>query len=429
MTDAGRRDEAARPADAGRPGDASPTEASRSFAGTPSRTGASSTREDRGGHGRRSAGADAARDLLVDLVRIDSTSGTPGEADALLFVAEVLRRECAGSGVVSVGTVSIGYGPGGTPDAVVVVPAARPESSALLLFSAHIDVVPVEDPSAWSHDPFGAHIASGRLFGRGSSDMKSGLAAALVAVVELLREGRPVALAVSTGEEVGCRGAASVAELLRGHPIGAVIVPESTANEVVLGHRGALWLRVTTSGRAAHGSTPGLGVNAIEKAAAVIGRVSELPLLWHPRLGWESVNVGTIAGGSVPNLVPDRCVLDIDQRVIDDDSARLTDWWMSQPEVSAVDTVLDLAPVWTSADDPWVRGLGAPVSERPASYFTDASVLVRTLPAGTPVVVWGPGDPAVVHTVDESVDLRAVEAARLHYVRVGRAWTGADSPA
>jgi succinyl-diaminopimelate desuccinylase len=422
MTEVGRGDEAGRPADAGWPGDASSTEASRPFAGTPSRTDASSTPEDPGGHGRSSAGADAARDLLVDLVRIDSTSRTPGEAEALLAVAEVLRRECGETGVVS-----IGYTSDGAPDAVVVAPSARPETpAALLLFSAHIDVVPVEDPSAWTHDPFGAHIASGRLFGRGSSDMKSGLAAALVAVVELLREGRPVALAVSTGEEVGCRGAASVAELLRGHPIGAVIVPESTANEVVLGHRGALWLRVTTSGRAAHGSTPGLGVNAIEKAAAVIGRVSELPLLWHPQLGWESVNVGTIAGGSVPNIVPDRCVFDIDQRVIDDDAARLADWWMSQPEVSAVDTVLDLAPVWTSADDPWVRGLGAPVSERPASYFTDASVLVRSLPAGTPVVVWGPGDPAVVHTVDESVDLRAVEDARLHYLRVGRAWTGAD---
>jgi succinyl-diaminopimelate desuccinylase len=377
----------------------------------------------------------------VDLVRIDSTSGSPGESDALLLVAEVLRRECADTGVVS-----IGYTPDGTPDALVVVPAARPampapasETSAaqpqtraaqpgtpapLLLFSSHIDVVPVHDPSAWTHDPFGAHIHSGRLFGRGSSDMKSGLAAALVAVVELLREGRPVALAVSTGEEVGCRGAAAVAELLRGHPIGAVIVPESTANEVVLGHRGALWLRVTTSGRAAHGSTPGLGVNAIEKAAAVIGRLSELPLLWHPQLGWESVNVGTIAGGSVPNIVPDRCVLEIDHRVIGDDGARLIDWWMSQPEVSAVDTVLDLAPVWTSADDPWVRELGAPVSVRPASYFTDASVLVRSLPARTPVVVWGPGDPAVVHTVDESVDLRAVEDARLHYLRVGRAWAG-----
>ena len=374
----------------------------------------------RGGGGL--AGEVATRDLLVELVRIDSTSGTPGEADALLLVAEVLRRECG-----ETGAVSIGYTPDGAPDAVVVVPAARRETpTPLLLFSAHIDVVPVEDPSAWSHDPFGAHIDSGCLYGRGSSDMKSGLAAALVAVVELLREGRPVALAVSTGEEVGCRGAASVAELLREHPIGAVIVPESTANEVVLGHRGALWLRVATSGRAAHGSTPGLGVNAIEKAAAVIGRVSELPLLWHPQLGWESVNVGTIAGGSVPNIVPDRCVLDIDHRVIDDDGARLTEWWMSQPEVSAVDTVLDLAPVWTSADDAWVRGLGAPVSDRPASYFTDASVLVRSLPAGTPVVIWGPGDPAVVHTVDESVDLRAVEDARLHYLRVGRAWTGAD---
>jgi succinyl-diaminopimelate desuccinylase len=360
------------------------------------------------------------RQLLADLVRIDSTSGEEGEARALTFVATWLSENCPGQ-------VRLNYALDGSPTALVIHPALN-DGRPLLLFSAHIDTVPVGDISTWPHNPFEAVTVGDRMFGRGTSDMKSGLAAAMVAVAELLHDGAAVALAVSTGEEVGCLGATDVAELLSGIPVAAIIVPESTLNEVVLGHRGALWLTVSTAGVAAHGSTPERGKNAIADAVTLLGRLHELPLLEHTHLGRESVNVGTIHAGTVPNIVPDHCELQIDVRVVNADSRRLVDWLQAQPEVANVAVTLDLAAVWTDPGDAWVHGLGAPIAEAPASYFTDASVLTAALPAEIPVVVWGPGDPALVHTTRESVSLSALDAALDNYRRIGRrtAQTGPD---
>jgi succinyl-diaminopimelate desuccinylase len=353
--------------------------------------------------------------LLRDLVAIDSTSGTAGEGAVLSRVASEFDG-------VEEARVAFARGVDGEPTALLVSPTTVASDGRLLVFASHADVVPVTDATAWSHDPFGSVVVGDRLYGRGSSDMKSGLAASVVAVRDLLRSGAPVALAVSTGEEVGCLGAPAVVDLLAGHRVGAVVVPESTDGRVVLGHRGALWLTVRTSGVAAHGSTPERGHNAILDLVAVLGRLDDLPLRAHADLGRETVNVGVVSGGSVPNIVPDACEARIDLRVVRDDVDDLVGWWRDQPEVTDVRVDLDLAAVWTPRDHPWLAGLGAPVSEAPASYFTDASVLVRSLDDGVPVVVWGPGDPTVVHTVDESVSIDAVVRAVPQYRHAGERW-------
>ncbi|MET4051691.1 succinyl-diaminopimelate desuccinylase [Frigoribacterium sp. PvP054] len=353
--------------------------------------------------------------LLRDLVAIDSTSGTPGEA-------AVLRRVAREFEAVGEARVTFARGADGEPTALLVSPATVAVDEPLLVFASHADVVPVTDASAWSHDPFGPVVVGDRLHGRGSSDMKSGLAASVVAVRDLLTRGAPVALAVSTGEEVGCLGAPAVVDLLSGHRVGAVVIPESTDGQVVLGHRGALWLTVRTSGLAAHGSTPERGHNAILDLVAVLGRLGDLPLSDHADLGRETVNVGVVSGGSVPNIVPDACEARVDLRVVRDDVDELVAWWRAQPEVTEVRVDLDLSAVWTPRDHPWLGGLGAPVSASPASYFTDASVLVRSLDAEVPVVVWGPGDPTVVHTVDESVSVAAVVRAVDQFRRAGDRW-------
>lgn len=353
--------------------------------------------------------------LLRDLVAIDSTSGTAGEA-------AVLRRVASEFDGVEEARVALAPGVDGEPRAMLVTPEDAAAAGPLLVFASHADVVPVTDPTAWTHAPFGADVVGDRLYGRGASDMKSGLAASVVAVRDLLRRGAPVALAVSTGEEVGCLGAPAVVDLLAGHRVGAVVVPESTDGRIVLGHRGALWLTVRTSGVAAHGSTPERGHNAILDLAAVLGRLDDLPLSDHPDLGRETVNVGVVSGGSVPNIVPDACEARIDLRVVREDVGDLVDWWRQQPEVTDVRVDLDLAAVWTPRDHPWLAGLGAPVSASPASYFTDSSVLVRSLDEGVPVVVWGPGDPTVVHTVDESVSVDAVARAVEQYRHAGEGW-------
>lgn len=353
-------------------------------------------------------------DLLRRLLRQDSTTGTPGERRALEDAADIVRARTGGDGVVRIA-------PHG--EAFVVLPAAG--EGAVLLFSCHIDTVPVGDADAWEFPPFGAVFDAGMLHGRGASDMKSGLAAAMLAVVDGLAAGRRVGLAVTTGEEAGCLGAHALRGLLSPselHEIGAVVVPESTGNRVALGHRGAYWATVESEGVAAHGSTPDRGENAVLKLARTVTDLGSLPLRAHPELGVETVNVGAFTGGAVHNIVPARASASIDHRIVDSDVSEIEDWWSER--VDRVHDDMRLEPVWSDASDGWIRSLPAPRMAEPVAYFTDASVLVRMLPPGTPIVVWGPGDPKTVHARDERVSVVAVAEAFEHYRRVIDAWGG-----
>src|SRR3954453_6684893 len=116
---------------------------------------------------------------------------------------------------------------------------------AQVVLACHVDTVPVPDPGSWQRDPFGADLDGGRVWGRGASDMKAGLAAAAAALAAADPQA-PVALLLTSDEEIGSKGAAAAADALAEQSVGAVIVPEATGNQVVLGHRGALWLPVPT---------------------------------------------------------------------------------------------------------------------------------------------------------------------------------------
>jgi succinyl-diaminopimelate desuccinylase len=233
--------------------------------------------------------------------------------------------------------------------------------------------------------------------------------------------GTPVALLLTSDEETGSQGAAAAATSVAELPVGAVVVPEATGNQVVLGHRGALWLAVRTAGRAAHGSTPERGHNAVLDLVSVLGRAGgALPLRTDAFLGTETWNPGVVAGGTVPNVVPDRAEVVVDMRTVGD-GGDLLRWWRDQPEVADVEVRVDLPPVGTPADDPWVASLPAAVRPTPATYFTDASVLVRVV-GGAPVVVWGPGTPAVMHAVDEYVEVAEVEQAAAAFGDVIARW-------
>jgi succinyl-diaminopimelate desuccinylase len=352
-------------------------------------------------------------DLLERLIAIDTTSGTAGEVEGFEFVASWWREKCPSA------SVSIDYD-GDRPTALLVTSSSdRP----LLLFASHIDVVPVA--ASWESPPFTATHVEGRIVGRGSSDMKSGLAASMVATLPLIAAGSAVAFGLTTGEEIGCLGAPGLARLLADRTVGAVVIPESTENRVVCGHRGATWVTVETAGVAAHGSTPERGTNAIVAMAALLLRLDELSLEFHPFLGRESVSIGTIAGGSAPNIVADHCEISIDLRVVDRSNS-LVAWWEAQPEVARVRIDLELDAVWTSPDDAFVTGLAAPVASAPASYFTDASVLRRALGSSVPIVIWGPGDPHGVHAANESVAIDAVHEAVELYSSSARRWVLGD---
>ena len=293
---------------------------------------------------------------------------------------------------------------------------ARPR----LLVACHVDTVPAAEPTAWQRDPFSAELDDGRVWGRGGSDMKAGLVAAAAAVAAADPQ-VPVALLLTSDEEIGSRGAAAAASAVAELDVGAVIVPEATGNRVVLGHRGALWLAVRAAGVAAHGSTPDRGHNALLDLVAVLGRAGrQLPLATEPFLGTETWNPGVLHSGTVPNVVPDRAEVVVDQRTVGDGAA-LQEWWRSQPEVAGVDVLVDLPPVRTPADDPWVAGLPAPVEPSPATYFTDASVLTAVT-GNAPIVVWGPGSPAVMHAIDEYVEVAELQEAVTAFGQVLSRW-------
>jgi succinyl-diaminopimelate desuccinylase len=192
---------------------------------------------------------------------------------------------------------------------------------APIIFTGHMDTVPLGE-AAWQVDPFGGEIVGDKIYGRGSSDMKGGLAAMVAAAMCLADESEinaGMTLVLTADEETGCKGAAYLAGLDNVlEKDGALVVAEPTSNIPFIGHKGALGIQAVTTGITAHGSMPQEGVNAIYKAAdAVIQlRAYDFDVPSHPLLGSPTLNVGTISGGLNLNSVPDRAVVGIDIRTI-----------------------------------------------------------------------------------------------------------------
>ena len=315
---------------------------------------------------------------------------------------------------------------------------ARLEGSgakAPICFAGHIDTVPL-GAKPWSMDPFAGEVSEGKLYGRGTTDMKAGVAAYLWAALRLARmkRGKADKLFVAVaGEETGCHGSFHLArnQVLGG--AGALVVAEPTSNYPVVGHRGALWLQAETTGVTAHGSMPHLGVNAIYKAATAIGRLERFSfnMTPHPVLGAPTLNVGTMKGGMNLNSVPDYAEFTIDIRTIpgQDHGTLVSSLQSYLGDEVAVSPVVDVPGVWTEVDDPWIREvfelvepvLGEKPQARGAPYFTDASALKPAFD-GAPTVILGPGDMKLAHQTDEYCAVDKIEEAANIYEAVARQW-------
>jgi succinyl-diaminopimelate desuccinylase len=307
-----------------------------------------------------------------------------------------------------------------------------------LAFTGHLDTVPL-GARPWTFDPFVGEIADGKLYGRGSSDMKSGVAAFVAAAAELagrLRGTPGLMLVLTAGEETGCAGAFDLAgrkDLLG--QAGALVVAEPTGNRPLVGHKGALWVQAETRGVTAHGSMPEKGVNAIHRAARAVAALErfEFDIPAHAVLGAPTLNVGTIAGGLNINSVPDRCVIGIDIRTIpsqDDVQIGRAVASVLGDDV-ALRTVLDVESVWTDPGVPWmaaaastvreITGEAAPVATAP--FFTDASALKPAL-GDPPTIILGPGELALAHQTDEYCRTGRIEEAAAIYTALIRDWCG-----
>lgn len=350
--------------------------------------------------------------LLIDLVSIDTTSRVAAAQRRVMdiCISEVRRTRPA---------LHVHGDLDGAHPWVLLTNDAHPQASRLL-FACHVDTVPIGVSSDWQFDPLAGDVADGHILGRGSVDMKAGLVAALATLADT-SDDTPLALLLTSDEEVGSLGAERAVPALSEHRFGAVIIPEATSNAVHLGHRGAFWLQIMTRGVAAHGSTPHLGVNAIHKLLDVLQRArTELPTVFHPHLRHSTWNLGQLNGGAVPNVVPAAASAVIDHRTVGDQE-QLLHWWGSQPEIDELHTLIDLPAVWTPAETPWLETLPAAVSDEAVTYFTDGCYIAQALP-GVPIVVWGPGHPTAMHAIDERVAISDLELAIQHFKSVAHSW-------
>jgi succinyl-diaminopimelate desuccinylase len=308
-----------------------------------------------------------------------------------------------------------------------------------IAFTGHTDTVPL-GAQTWTIPPHAGLVKDNRLWGRGASDMKSGVAAFVVAAMKQAArlEGTPgVVLYITAGEETGCEGAFALARRgLRGQA-GVLVVAEPTTNRPLCGHKGALWLKATTRGVTAHGSMPDHGVNAVYAAARAVARLEafDFNVARHPIMGAPTLNVGTLHGGANINSVPDRAEIGIDIRTIPGMGHTILSDQIASYLGAEVDiaSVVDVESVWTDPSLPWMRQVfgicadvqgSAPVVET-APYFTDASALTPAL-GGVPTVILGPGPAHMAHQTDEWCDCARIEEAVEIYERLIGAWCGLE---
>ena len=320
----------------------------------------------------------------------------------------------------------------------MVARSPDPDEGPPICLTGHVDTVPLGN-EPWSVDPFGGEERDGRIFGRGTTDMKGGVAAFVVAAIRLagrLKGTAGVTLVLTGGEETGCDGAKALCETpeLLGEA-GAIVVGEPTSNRPLIGHKGALWLRGVSRGVTAHGSTPELGVNAVYAACRAVGKIEDFGFNVRPHeiLGSPSINVGRMKGGINVNSVPDYAEFDVDIRTIpsqDHTDIRNTLAQYLGDEVELSPSV-DVDGIVTRADDPWIGEafsclepfLGERPSVATAAYFTDASVLTPAY-GYPPTIILGPGDPAIAHKTDEYCEIAKLrEAVDIYAALVGR-WCG-----
>ena len=305
-----------------------------------------------------------------------------------------------------------------------------------LCLTGHIDTVPL-GATAWSQDPFAGEIASDKIYGRGSTDMKSGVAAMVVAAMQLGQLPSPKAgltLILTAGEETCCQGAYHLASLDNVlSEAGAIVVGEPTANYPWIGHKGAVRFEIRTKGITAHASMPEQGVNAVYKAALAILQLREFDFQVAPHaiFGKPTLNVGTISGGLNINSVPDRCVIGVDIRTIPGQNhaeirEQLQDFLGSEVAIELLNQAQSIA---TDETNEWIQSVFRIVEPylktRPvakgATFFTDASVLTPAF-GHPPTIILGPGEPEMAHKTDEFCYISKLEEGVEIYTKIAEEW-------
>lgn len=360
------------------------------------------------------------RAILDRLVAFDTVSARPNIA-----LMEYVRGLLAGAGIAS---VLIPDASGGKANLYATV---GPDGLGGVMLSGHTDVVPV-DGQAWTRPPFQLTEGGGRLYGRGTTDMKGFAACAIVAMLEAARRPLkvPLHLALSYDEEVGCMGVRSLIEMLEGAPVRPrfCIVGEPTGMQVATGHKGKVALRATCTGREGHSALAPLALNALHLAADFVNAVRALQARVAesgPRDGdydvpYTTIHVGKMSGGVQVNIVPNNAVIDFEIRSLaeDDPEALIAELRAMAAAIVAplkadfpeaeirVERLWDYPGLGTPSEAAvvnFVKGLTGANGTMKVAFGTEGGLFDRRL--GIPTVICGPGSMAQGHKPDEYVSL------------------------
>jgi acetylornithine deacetylase len=376
-----------------------------------------------------------ARALTRALVEIDSRNptlvpGAPGEQPCAAFLHGVLDAWGFRTEVREAAP--------GRPNVIARIGNAH--GGRTLMFNGHLDVVGIE---GMVHAPFGAVERAGRLYGRGSADMKGGIAAMCAGAYRAAHDGLAGEIIVAAVADEEYESLGTRALIAQGVRADACVVTEPTRLAIMPAHRGFVWLEVEVTGRAAHGSRWDIGVDAIRHAGLLLAELDrvdaeELPRRVHPLLGRGSLHASLIEGGTGMSTYPDRCVLKLERRTIPGERAAAI---VEEVEracaavrdrrptfVAQVRLLVTQGPSDVSVDSPLVQGLGAAlrasgetVCVEGMSAWTDAALFNE---AGIPAVCFGPGDISLAHAAEEYIPLDEIDRATDVLSALARSWCG-----
>ena len=370
--------------------------------------------------------------LARALIQIDSRYPTlapdsPGEGECARTLASVL--DDWGFSVQLVESVP------GRPN---VVARVGPRDAPALMLNGHLDVVGVE---GMIHNPFSAQLRGDRIYGRGSADMKGGVAAMCAAAAKAAHAGssRQILVTAVVDEEYESLGMRAL--LADGIRADAAIITEPTRLAICPAHRGFVWMDIVVTGRAAHGSRYDIGIDAITHAGLLLAQLENLERTResgprHQLLGRGSLHASKIQGGVGMSTYPELCNLAIERRTLPGESAEkalgeirdaCAKVRTEHPQFAARVTLNTAQlPSDVPVDSPIVKRLrgalereGVPVKIEGLSAWTDAAPLNE---AGIPTICFGPGDIALAHAAEEFVSIEEIDVATRVLTRVVREW-------
>ncbi|MHA1244753.1 MAG: M20 family metallopeptidase [Candidatus Heimdallarchaeota archaeon] len=362
------------------------------------------------------------KNLTASLVALDSQN-PPGKCSHL---ASFLKEECQKLGFTTKifpidenrHNIMVYYG----------------EGERDIVLSGHLDTVPVGDLNQWKYPPLEVTEKDGKLWGRGTADMLGGVATLIAVMDAIKRSGHKLThrlvFAGTADEEVGMHGAFHLQKQGVMDKADFLVITEATSLQVGIAEKGPYWIRLHVKGKAAHGSMPEVGINAIEGACLGITAIKEIiPKTTHPLLGVSTVNVGIIQGGTKINVVPEDCSVDLDFRLVPGVDYKVLDGEIKDLLRDLTDKydykfsheIIHTIPALSSDEnEPMIKQLlawsksiarlpGKPIG---LSYGTDAAALIP--PKDIPFAIIGGGDPKIIHQANEYVELdELVNAAKI----------------